>query len=298
MTETIPIILFAYARPQHLERTLESLRANEAPLIYAFSDGPKTVQAASQVSEVRAILRAIDWCDVVLTERDENRGLCRSILSGVTEVLAKYEAALIFEDDITCVPGSYAYLTAALRHYAGNPAVMSVTGWTHPRVTPSNVSDQPYFDGRAECWLWGTWARAWTGMERNATTLKAECLQRGLDVFRYGADLPRMARLEQKRSIWAVRWAYVHLLRGGLCLRPPRSLVENIGFGQAATNTAQNWEWPSFPPNPCPPIPDVWPEPVENPECPGLWQAVYGRSPMSYYAKRARSLVLSKLGFS
>ena len=29
-----------------------------------------------------------------------------------------------------------------------------ITGWTHPPVAPADVGNQPYFDGRAECWVW------------------------------------------------------------------------------------------------------------------------------------------------
>ena len=111
------------------------------------------------------MLRAINWCEVVLCERESNLGLGRSILTGVTEVLGKYETVIIFEDDLICVPGTYEYLCAALDQYKDDDRVMSVTGWTHPLVTPSDVIDLPYFDGRAECWVWGTWARAWHGME-------------------------------------------------------------------------------------------------------------------------------------
>ncbi|MEI6513512.1 MAG: sugar transferase, partial [bacterium] len=83
----IPIILFAYNRPDHLRRTLDCLRENRVPLIYAFSDGPCTPDKAAAVAQVRDMLRAIDWCDVVLCERELNLGLGRSILAGVTEVL-------------------------------------------------------------------------------------------------------------------------------------------------------------------------------------------------------------------
>ena len=38
----VPVILFAYARPAHLQKTLDSLRVNQIPLIYAFSDVPVT----------------------------------------------------------------------------------------------------------------------------------------------------------------------------------------------------------------------------------------------------------------
>lgn len=268
----IPVILFAYARPDHLRRTLACLRENQVPLIYAFSDGPRTPDKASLVAQVREILRGIDWCKVILCERQENWGLGRSIRAGVTEVLSKHEMCIVFEDDLICVPGTYQYLAAALRHYKDDAHVMSVTGWTHPSVTPSDVTDQPYFDGRAECLVWGTWARVWHGMDRDAKTLMGECGTKRIDVYRYGADLPAMADVELEKNIWAVRFLYLHILNGGLCLRPPWSMVEHIGFDAQATNTGDGSWWANPPLKPCPPLPIEWPAPVENPQCPRLWQ--------------------------
>jgi GT2 family glycosyltransferase len=67
---SVPVVLFAYARPNHLSRTLDSLRANGVPTIYAFSDGPRTSAKRPAVAEVRRILRAVDWCEVTLIERE------------------------------------------------------------------------------------------------------------------------------------------------------------------------------------------------------------------------------------
>jgi Predicted glycosyltransferases len=276
---SIPVILFAYSRPDHLRQTLDSLRENKVPLIYAFSDGPRTPDKAPAVAQVREMLRAIDWCEVVLCERDTNLGLGRSILAGVTEVLSKCETAIIFEDDLVCVPGSYDYLCAALEQYRDDPRVMSVTGWTHPLVTPSDITDQPYFDGRAESLVWGTWTRAWHGMQEDAMSLVRRCRSEGIDIFRYGADLPDMARVELQTNIWAVRFLYLHILNQGLCLRPPWSMVEHIGFDVEATNAATESWFKNPPLNPCPPIPAQWPEPTEHPACCNLWQGVCGRRP-------------------
>jgi hypothetical protein len=272
----IPIILFTYARSVHLRQTLDCLRENHVPLIYAFSDGPRTPDKAPAVAQVRDMLRAIDWSEVVLCEREINLGLGRSILTGVTEVLAKHNAAIIFEDDLICVPGTYEYLCTALDQYEHDERVMSVTGWTHPLVTPSDVSDLPYFDGRAECWVWGTWSRAWHGMEIDAKTLMEQCKDHGIDIYRYGADLVNMAKAELRKNIWAVRLLYLHILKKGLCLRPPWSMVEHIGFDANATN-ASNESWAKNPPlKPCPPIPAQWPVPVENSECAPLHQKMCG----------------------
>lgn len=275
----IPVILFTYARPEHLQRTLESLRLNKVPLLYVFSDGPRTATDEPDVAAVRQMLRDIDWCEVILVERETNLGLGRSILRGVSTVLKEYDTVIVFEDDLICVPGTYDYLCTALQYYRNEPKVMSVTGWTHPCTTPSNVSSQPYFDGRAECWTWGTWARAWRGMEYTALELMRACKQRGIDPFRYGADLPAMAKIEIERNIWAVRWLYLHILNQGLCLRPPHSMVEHIGFDARATNTSNGEFWANPPLQVCPPLPAIWPEPVEHPECGRLWQVACGGRP-------------------
>jgi hypothetical protein len=281
MTDRIPVVLFAYNRPEHLERTLACLRENSVPLIYAFSDGPRTPDAEPAVVRVREILRKIDWCELELCERGINLGLGRSVLAGVSQVLEKHEAAIVFEDDLICVPGTYEYLSAALRCYASDSRVMSVTGWTHSKITPTDVSVDPYFDGRAECWVWGSWARAWKGMEEDAQSLVNKCEGMNIDTYKYGADLVGMAQSELKKNIWAVRFLYWHIVNRGLCLRPPHSMVEHIGFGSGTNFTATELPWFANPPlRACPVIPTEWPEPSENAQCSSLHQAVCGERPM------------------
>jgi len=275
----IPVVLFAYARPDHLRRTLACLQQNYVPLLYAFADGPKTPEAAERVAEVRQILREIDWCEVRLVERTENLGLGLSILRGVTDVLERHDAIIVFEDDLICVPGTYDYLCAALEYYQNSPHVMSVTGWTHPLVVPGGIDEQPYFDGRAECWSWGTWARAWKGMDQDAMSLLKACERKNLDIYRYGADLPEMAKVEKEKNLWAVRLSYLHMLKQGLCLRPPHSLVDQIGFDEQGTNTKAKSKWYLGELQPSPPIPKTWPDAVENPACPDLWQRECGTRP-------------------
>lgn len=225
------------------------------------------------------MLRAIDWCEVVLCERETNFGLGKSILAGVTEVLSRHESAIVFEDDLICVPGTYQYLSAALNHYSRDERVMSVTGWTHSLVTPEGVTTDPYFDGRADCWVWGTWSRGWEGMDVDARTLMQQCRDKGIDIYEYGADLVTMAEAELEKNIWAVRMSYLHILKGGLCLRPPWSMVEHVGFDENATNAKDEMWLRDVDLKPCPQVPSVWPEPVENSDCARLHRQVCGGRP-------------------
>lgn len=274
MNETIPVVVFAYARPAHLARALACLRENGVPLIEAFADGAKGTADAAAVAEVRAMLRAVDWCDLRLTERKENFGLGKNVLAGVSEVATRHGAWVVWEDDLVAVPGTYAWMCAALRAYADEARVMSVTAWTHPRVTPAGVGDRTYFDARAECWVWGTWARSWRGMaEEPARDKMAAAMKRGVAADAYGADLPAMAREEERKNIWAVRWLYHHFQRGGLCVRPPWSMVEHIGFDAGATNASGAGAWANPPLRSAPPVPARGPDVREHPECRSLWRA-------------------------
>ncbi|MBK8640420.1 MAG: methyltransferase, TIGR04325 family [Chromatiaceae bacterium] len=213
---------------------------------------------------------------MTIYERAENHGLGRSILAGVTEVLSHHDACLVFEDDLICVPGTYQYLSSALTHYRDTPQVMSVTGWTHPQVTPTDVEDQCYFDGRAECLVWGTWARAWSGMnDQTAFEMMMTAERQGCERDAYGGDLPAMAEAESRLNIWAVRWLYHHIRQRGLCLRPPWSMVEHIGFDARATNASSAERWANPPLRACPPIPIDWPTPVEHPSCAHLHQRAF-----------------------
>lgn len=269
----VPVVLFAYARPRHLSRVLACLRENSVPLILAYADGAKGIADATAVAETRTLLRSIDWAEVQLTERSENLGLGRNVLAGVTEVAARHEAFIVWEDDLICVPGTYAWLCAALRAYANESKVMSVTAWTHPRVKPAGIGEVPYFDGRAECWVWGTWARAWREMEIESALEKMTAARLGgIAPNAYGADLPEMAEQERAKNIWAVRWLYHHLQHGGLCVRPPWSMVEHIGFDLSATNAAGATDWANPPLRSAPPVPALWPLPDEHPRCRALWR--------------------------
>jgi hypothetical protein len=115
-------------------------------------------------------------------------------------------------------------------------------------------------------------------MEKDALTHMQEAAVRGIDPARYGDDLVEMAHAERVRNIWAVRWSFLHIARGGLCLRPPRPLVEHIGLDEHASNAGAEFYWANKTLGPAPSSPIAWPAPVEHPECPQLWQRACGRT--------------------
>lgn len=269
----VPLVLFAYRRPDLLARCLASLRANRVPLLYAFSDGPRQPEDAPLVDEVREILRAIDWAECIVVERERNFGLGVSVITGTSQVLERYDAVIGVEDDLVLADGAYGYLCAALARYATDLRVTSVTGWSHRRITPVTAVARPFFCGRPMTLAWGTWARVWQGLPDNdATTLLAHARTRGLDVARYGGDVPAEALTEHERNIWGPRWAAYHYVSEGLCLYPPWSMVTHIGYDARASNAPNAPGWEDYP-MPAPPLDTIaWPEVREEPGAAALWK--------------------------
>jgi hypothetical protein len=295
--DKIPIAVFAYNRPDLLDLLLLSLKEDCVELLYVFSDGSKSIEHDEKVREVREIINNIDWCEIHIVEHSENLGLGKSIKYGVSLVLSKHNSIIVFEDDLICVKGTYNYLSSALNHYENHDNVMSVTGWTHPKITPSALKDMPYFDGKAECWSWGTWARAWEGMDQSTLQIYNQCVMNGIDFEKYGTDMPKMALEAKQKNLWAVGWWYHHLLKGGLCLRPPYSLIETTGWdGRGTTITPEMKEWANPPLKKCPPIPELYPEPVENNSCPELWRTAIDDKVTKLYSQPILNNDLSKLG--
>src|SRR5437660_3297137 len=270
----IPVVLFVYRRPDILRQVLACLREDQVPLLYVFSDGARDASVVTEVQAVRDLIHAIDWCECIVEERSTNLGLGVSVKRGVSAVLQQYGSVIVFEDDLICVPGTYHYLTAALHQYEHDHRVMSVTAWTHPCIVPMQTATLPYFDGKAECWAWGTWGRAWVGMNDPAMLIMQECISLGIDPEKYGTDLPKMAEDAERKNLWAVGWFYHHLRRQGLCLRPPWSMVDQICWeaSRSTTSTPEMMGWSNPQLGSCPPLPTEWPEPIEQPFCASLWR--------------------------
>lgn len=301
MNAMVPIVLFVYKRTDTLAKTLACLKANAIPRLIVYSDGAKGENDREGVAAVRQIVNAIDWCQVEPHFSDTNRGLGKSIMRGVTEVLEHYESCIVFEDDLVCVPGTYAWMCAALEHYKDDTRVYSVTGWTNRHLVPPDVGTSPWFDGRAECMTWGVWRRSWIGMnEETALEKMNRAKSLGIDVYRVGGDLPYFAKIEVASNIWAVRFVYHQIVNRSLTVRPPWPMVNHIGWGAGSTNGLTiNWE-DNGELRDAPPIPETWPEPREHPVSAALLRKMYTRPWVDRFPRLvpiART-ILRKLGLS
>ncbi len=102
MQHLAPIILFVYNRLEHTKRTVSTLLKNELAsqsdlIIYA--DGPKNEKDSLKVTEVQEFIKTIQGLkSITININSFNKGLADSIITGVTEILNKYDSCIILED--------------------------------------------------------------------------------------------------------------------------------------------------------------------------------------------------------
>ncbi len=238
-----PLAVFAFNRPVHLARTLEHLAANDlagqTPLI-VFCDGARNEAELPLVEEVRRVAREMEgFAGVEVVERDENFGLARSIITGVTDVLDRYGRVIVVEDDLLTSRDFLQFMNQGLALYQDEEKVASIHGYAYgerPRGGPDS-----YFLRGADCWGWATWKRAWAHFEPDGARLLAQLEALGLMTkFDYGggALFSRMLRdqVEGRNNSWAIRWHASAFLADMLTLYPGDSLVTNIGFDDSGTH--------------------------------------------------------------
>jgi len=237
-----PVALFAYRRPQHLERTIEALRANpeaRETALYVFSDAPKDASAAAGVEQVRGLLGRINgFASVQCLLRAENFGLARNITNGVSEVLGLHDTVIVVEDDIVVSPFFLRFMNDALSCYRDEARVGNISGYCYP---VAGSAPEAYFIRGADCWGWATWRDRWQCFNPDGRDLLAQLRSRNLvREFDFDGAMGFTRMLEDqiagKNDSWAVRWHASCFLRDLLILYPGRSLAANIGVDGSGTH--------------------------------------------------------------
>lgn len=241
-----PVVVFAYARADHLRRSIDSLLANaEASRtdVTFFCDAPRRAEDQSRVAEVRAYVESLrGFRSVRRVYRETNFGLARSIVDGVTQVLAEQGQVIVLEDDLELSPHFLRFMNDALLRYRDEPRVASVHGYVYPTAGPL---PETFFLRGADCWGWATWARAWQHYQADGARLLAQLRSRRLTrAFDFDGSYPFTRMLDQQvrglNDSWAVRWHASCYLDGLLTLYPGRSLVRNIGNDASGTHGADS----------------------------------------------------------
>lgn len=237
-----PILLFVYNRPEHVRQCITSLQANElaaqSPL-FIYSDAAKTPESREGVEQTRRFIRDIDgFTSVTIIEREQNWGLARSIIDGVTTQVNRFGRVIVMEDDLIAAPYFLQFMNDALETYKDEPHVGHIQGCDFTQDTSLPDTFLIKWTGS---WGWGTWDRAWKLFNPNGKELLQQLEERNLTHrfdFNSTYGYTRMLRrqIEGKNNSWAIRWNASLFLADILSLNAGRSLIQNTGFDGSGTN--------------------------------------------------------------
>jgi len=240
------IVLFVYNRPSHTKQTVDALKANDGATdsdLFIYSDGPGTHEHAEAVREVRTYIRNISgFKSVSVYEREQNWGLSRSIISGVSEMLNRFERIIVLEDDLVTSPYFLRFMNDALERYEQDDRVISIHGYMYP---VRKELPQTFFIRDTGCWGWATWKRGWKCFNHDGRSLINEIRGRRLSYAfdldgSYGFTEMLQRQVCGMNDSWAIRWQASAFLADKLTLFPGVSLVNNIGHDDSGTHSSSS----------------------------------------------------------
>lgn len=237
-----PILLFTYNRLHHTCRCIESLLKNSLAKesdLFIYSDAAKDEAGKPAVEEVRRYIHSLQgFKQITIIERDENWGLARNIIDGVTTQVNKYGKVIVLEDDLVVAPFFLQFMNEALEVYKNEPKVGHIQACD---FTQDTTLPDTFLIKWTGSWGWATWERAWQHFNPNGKELLQELEQRKLTYTfdfngKYGFTRMLRRQIEGKNNSWAIRWNASLFLKDILSLNVGRSLVQNEGFDGSGTN--------------------------------------------------------------
>lgn len=239
---TAPILLFVYNRPNHVRRTVEALQKNTLAaesILYIYSDAARTPEQEETVQEVRKYIHSVNgFKEINIIERNENWGLARSIIDGVTTRIKEYGRVIVLEDDLITAPYFLQFMNDALETYKDEEKVGHIQGCDFTQDTSLPDTFLIKWTGS---WGWATWERAWKHFNPDGKALLKELESRKLTYTfdfngKYGYTRMLRRQIEGKNNSWAIRWNASLFLKDILSLNVGKSLVQNEGFDGSGTN--------------------------------------------------------------
>ncbi len=245
-----PVVFLVFSRPETTARVLERIRGARPPKLLVVCDAarPDRPGEAERVAEVRKLIaEGVDWpCEVQTNYAERNLGCRERVFSGLDWAFSLVEEAIILEDDCLPDPTFFTFCETLLARYRNDTRIFHIgannfQGWRRRSFSSY------FFSKYNHIWGWATWRRAWQLIDRDA-----ECwmdVRRRLVIKRtfdtpeerayWSAIFDLIQNPETRPNTWDYSWMLTCWNHRALAVYPERNLVENIGFGEGATHTAE-----------------------------------------------------------
>jgi len=248
-----PVLLIIFNRAHTTKQVLDRIRQVKPTKLYVAADGPRpgNVTDAERCAEARAVIAQVDWdCEVKTLFREQNLGCGVAPSSAISWLFEHEETGIILEDD--CVPSKsfFWFCQELLEKYKNDTRVMHISGNNYLKGWRRDSDYSYYFSNKVNSWGWATWRRAWQLYDFNLSNypeLKNKGYLNGIFLNKF-EEKYRLSKIEEtitnlkKGDVWDYQWEFTVYSNSGLCIVPEVNLVSNIGFGEDATHTFNQFE--------------------------------------------------------
>lgn len=242
-----PVVVFAYNRPEHLNKTLSALSQNKGASesdVFLFVDGPKTDAGKQKQDEVINVAKNYVkgfFKSFNITVSEKNKGLAKSVIGGVSQILDRFGKVIVIEDDAISAENYLEFMNSALEFYKNDKTVWSVGGFTVPMNLPSDYRDDVIKTQRVSSYAWGVWKDRWDRIDwevKEYPSFSRSIIKRVM-FNKWGLD--RSAMLDDQISgiidSWAIRFDYAMFKCGMYNIVPRYSLIKTIGHDGSGTHS-------------------------------------------------------------
>lgn len=248
-----PVIVFAYNRQKHIERTLEELSKNrlaQETNVYVFVDGPKK---DIDIEKVKAVQKTVTefgrkklFKTVTVEFSEKNKGLANSIIGGVTKVIQKEKKVIVLEDDLLTAPDFLEYMNQGLDYYEKDCNVGAISAVSPALRKKIRIENGIYKSRTGNSCGWGTWEHIWKDVDWEVTDYNDFIgdvnKQKMFNQIQYGiADILKR-KMDGEISSWAVCWDYYFWKKSLWTIYPIKSHISNIGFDGDGTTSNNLWD--------------------------------------------------------
>lgn len=240
-----PIVIFTFNRLEHTKKTIDALKHNNLAKeseLFIFSDGPRNQQEESKVNDVRKMINNIEgFKNITVIESKSNKGLAKSVIDGVTDIINQYGKVIVLEDDLVTSKYFLEYMNRALNVYKSRGDIWSISGYTPNIKMPEEYKDEVYLIKRGASWGWATWEDKWALNDWDISEYKEfKANKKKVKEFNLaGSDMGPMLndQMEGRINSWAIRWGYNQFQHKMWTVYPTKSFVKNIGTDLSGTHS-------------------------------------------------------------
>ena len=251
-----PVLIFAFNRPLHLKRLLDSICLNDNFKefeYFIFVDGPRNSIDKQKIDEIRVVIEGIkSVLNICVSYSGENLGISKSIRNNVTEVFKTFDEIIVLEDDLVVSPFFLEFMVRSLSYFRDVKSCSSISGY---RYELADLELSAYVLLGADCWGWATWRDRWEQVNWDPKeilhSIEISGRLRDFDIggnYRYSTILKD--RISGFVDSWAINWHASMFLVEKFTYYPQIPLCQNTGIDGSGVHFGRGKKYHVDLPNP------------------------------------------------